>query len=82
MNSYNGKSSLSWALIALLAASGVCALWGQGTSYLTGFVVDPTQAAIADASVVIRNPSTGVRYDLKTTDTGVYRSPALPPRRP
>jgi hypothetical protein len=68
-------------LILALAASVTmtAALWGQGTSYLTGFVTDPSQAAIADASVVITNPATGDRYDLKTTQTGVYRSPALPP---
>ena len=66
-------------LILALLAWGAMNLWGQGTAYITGFVTDPTQAAVPSASVVIKSDETGSRYDVKTTETGVYRSPVLPP---
>jgi Carboxypeptidase regulatory-like domain len=53
--------------------------WGQGTSYLTGFVTDASGAVVTNATVIVTDESTGTQYELKTTDTGVYRSPTLPP---
>lgn len=54
-------------------------LLAQGTSYLTGYVQDPSGAAIPSASVSVKNENNAATYTLKTTDTGVYRSPALEP---
>src|SRR5262245_2269482 len=54
-------------------------LWSQGSAYLTGFVRDPSGASIPAASVVIKDDNTGVTHELKTTETGLYRSPALQP---
>ena len=65
--------------LALLAVAGMPALWAQGTAYLTGFVRDPTGAAVVGANIAIQNTNTGGHWDLKTTDDGVYRSPALSP---
>src|SRR5262249_2067796 len=77
------RIACGWLLLilALLACGAVNQSWGQGTAYITGFVTDPTQAAVAGARVAIKSDDTGTVYDLKTTETGVYRSPALPPGR-
>ena len=62
-----------------MLAGSVTALWGQGAAYITGFVTDPTQAAVPGATVVIKNQQTGNRFEMKTTDTGIYRTPDLAP---
>jgi len=51
------------SLILALLAWGAMNLWGQGTAYITGFVTDPTQAAVPGAGVVIKSDETGSRYD-------------------
>jgi hypothetical protein len=61
--------------VLLIAASTL--LLAQGSAYLTGFVRDPSGAAVPSATVVIKNESTGETFNLETTETGVYRSPAL-----
>ena len=64
-----------WVAVTL----GSAPLFSQGTSYLTGYVQDPTGSAVPNASIAIKNENTGSSYALKSTDTGVYRSPALDP---
>ncbi|MEX2261410.1 MAG: carboxypeptidase regulatory-like domain-containing protein [Bryobacteraceae bacterium] len=64
--------------IALLVLAPQC-MWSQGSAYLTGFVRDPSGATIPAATVVIKDDQTGVAHELKTTETGIYRSPALQP---
>src|SRR6266436_6002477 len=46
---------------------------------LTGEVVDPSGAAIADASVEVINEATNVKYSTKTSREGIYVIPELPP---
>lgn len=75
---------LGWKRLSLLmvAASVVCLgslLWAQGTAYLTGYVLDPSDAGIPNATVSIKNNVTGTTLSLQTTEAGVYRSPALEP---
>ena len=65
-------------LAVLLIAVSAC-LWSQGNAYLTGYVHDPTGATIPNASVTIENEGTGGVLELKTNETGVYRSPGLEP---
>lgn len=50
----------------------------QTTGSLEGTVTDASGAAVANASVVIRNEATGVEVRLATNDTGFYRSPDRP----
>lgn len=66
-------------ILAACAALPVLPVFAQGTSYLTGYVFDPSQNAVANAKVEIRNESTGAVVDLATTDAGIYRSPSLDP---
>src|SRR5580765_757739 len=54
-------------------------LWSQGSAYLTGFISDSSGAAVAGATVVIRDIQTDTTYQLKSNETGLYRSPALRP---
>src|SRR5881396_2622147 len=46
---------------------------------VTGEVVDPSGAAIADATVEVINEATSIRYSAKTNAEGLYFVPALPP---
>ena len=64
-------------LLVVLGSVGTPRLWGQGTSYLTGYVQDPSGAAVPNAAVAIKNEATGAAVELKTTAEGLYRSPAL-----
>ena len=66
-------------ILGLLWMVSVPAALPQGTSYLTGYVLDSTDKAVANATVDITNELTGVPVTLKTTDAGVYRSPVLEP---
>src|SRR5690349_9261235 len=45
-------------------------LWGQGSAYLTGFISDSSGAAVAGATVVIRDVQTDSTYQLKSNETG------------
>lgn len=71
------------ALVLQTIAFLVCLLsptaWGQGTAYLTGYVFDPTGATVPNATVVLKNEVTSALFNLRTTEAGLYRSPALTP---
>jgi hypothetical protein len=67
-----------FALTAALAvAPFACAQSDRGS--VTGTVLDPAHAAVADAAVVARHIETGALYDTRTTSTGNYTLPSLPP---
>src|SRR5438093_4296443 len=63
------------AALCLLAAFN---LWGQANSLLTGTVVDPSGAVVANAEVVCRNTQTGVVNNRTTNGNGLFRFPDLP----
>src|SRR5438445_9095624 len=65
----------------LLAFAGMLAeftLSGQANSLLTGTVVDPSGAVVANAEVVCRNTQTGVVNTRATNTDGLFRFPDLP----
>ena len=45
---------------------------------LTGTVTDATASVIPNASIVVQNTSTGVKYDTATNTSGQYTLPNLP----
>ncbi|HZQ19120.1 MAG TPA: TonB-dependent receptor [Terriglobales bacterium] len=51
----------------------------QYSSNVQGFVLDPSGAAVADASVTLRNVDTGVESTTKTSASGNYRFSSLQP---
>src|SRR5262249_9807750 len=50
----------------------------QSTASLSGTVIDPTGAAVPNATVTARNVSTGVEMSLTTDASGAYLFPTLP----
>src|SRR5436853_5743716 len=64
-------SLLALAMISLIA-------YGQGSnSSLAGVVTDPNGAAIAGASVAVKNTATGEEFKAVTVSNGTYSIPAL-----
>ena len=51
----------------------------QYSGNVQGFVLDPSGAAVANASVTLRNVDTGVENTAKSSSSGNYRFSSLPP---
>ena len=76
--------------IKLLAYAQFCAALGsiflfstlavaQYSGNVQGFVLDPSGAAVAGASVILHNVDTGIENNTKTSESGNYRFSSLPP---
>src|SRR5260370_646070 len=76
--SWSGLGGLFAGLFVLFVATRPL-LWGQGTAYISGYVLDATDAAVPNASVGIKNVASGVKISLQTNEAGLYRSPSLEP---
>jgi len=48
---------------------------------VTGFALDPAQAAVPDASISLLNLDTGAKRDAGSNESGAYSFPNLPPGR-
>ncbi|CDM64869.1 TonB-dependent receptor [Pyrinomonas methylaliphatogenes] len=60
-------------LIAFCSVLSSAVGWGQGTtSRVTGTVLDPSGAAVPNATVTLINEATNVSFTTQTTDTGTY----------
>jgi len=46
---------------------------------ISGLVLDPSHAAIADAQIIVVNEATGTQFESKTSTQGIYILPNLPP---
>ena len=66
------------AVLAIFVASNL-ALGQSDRGTITGTVVDPAGAVVANASVVARNLQTAGLYPAATSGTGNYTIPQLPP---
>jgi Carboxypeptidase regulatory-like domain/TonB dependent receptor len=66
--------SLLWLCLLLLPAFGQ-----EFRATVTGRVVDPSNAAIASATVIVRNPQTNEAVTVVTNSDGVYTVPFLNP---
>ena len=70
------KSKLP-GLVGLVFLTSV--LFGQSDrGTITGRVVDPTEAVVANATVTVTNQNTGIKTTAQTTETGNYLIPQLP----
>jgi hypothetical protein len=65
-------------LIAFICSVQPAALHGQTTSAIIGNATDSTGAAVAGATVAVRNVETGVSRTTMTDDAGDYRALSLP----
>ncbi len=68
----------SSAVLASTLLITTCAQ-AQYSSNVQGFVLDPSGAAVAGASVTVQNADTGVQNTTKTSESGNYRFSSLPP---
>ena len=68
-------SHLCWLAIAFCAL----ALAQNDRGILTGTVQDPGHAMVPEASITVKNTATGALYETKSTTTGSYTIPSLPP---
>src|SRR4051794_16834779 len=73
--------SLLSLLMGELCCSGGSRLYAQGetTSAIVGQVSDPTSAAIAGATVTVKNTDTGLTRSVKTDEAGRFNFPQLKP---
>jgi hypothetical protein len=61
----------------LLCASFLLAQQSGNKAEISGTVVDPKAAAVANADVVVRNINTGLQREMKSNEAGQFRFPAL-----
>jgi Carboxypeptidase regulatory-like domain/TonB dependent receptor len=67
----------SFLVLLLFGVSSVCRAQG-GVGELTGVILDPTGAVVADAKVTLSNSATGFERVMQSTSAGVYRFSDLP----
>ena len=72
----NPVSAVCLAALMLLASSAAWAQQAAGS--ITGTVVDPAGAAVANATVTIRDVDRGTTWITKTSDSGLYEFPQIP----
>ena len=73
-------ASLSWIRPAALICFSVSFLAAQSsTGNITGTVVDPSKAPVADATVKVVNAGTGEVRTTQTNNVGLYSFQTLPP---
>lgn len=72
-----------WGSIIILIGFFVCSwanpVWGQGTAYISGYILDKSGAVVPNAKVVITNEATAAAFKLVANSAGLYRTPPLQP---
>ena len=63
-----------------LFTARVSAAQSAGTGTISGTITDPSGAAIAAATVDVRNSDTGIVRTVTTDEAGLYYAPFLQPR--
>src|SRR6187397_3160120 len=85
MQKREAKSQVSskwWALcmsVMLCLVLRATSFAQSDNAQISGFIKDPTGAAVPGASVVIKNEGSNYERTTKTNDTGYYTVTALPP---
>ena len=66
---------LNLLIVALLFTMGTLVAFGQISTRgsLTGTVTDPNGAAIANATVTVRNSATNQEFTTQTNDSGTFK---------
>src|SRR5215472_4506377 len=65
--------------LVLLCLLSVMATAQSNVATITGRVEDPQGAVIPNATVTATNEATGISHPVKTTGSGLYTIPELPP---
>jgi hypothetical protein len=66
-------------LVVLLAGGATNLVYAQLTAQITGTVADSTGAVIPGVMVTVRNEGTGIQWEVKTNEAGIYTVPLLQP---
>src|SRR5262245_49799439 len=69
----------AFALLAIALALWAVPALAQATGSIAGTVHDPSGAVVASAKVVARSIATGYQRSVKTSGSGDYAIPLLPP---
>jgi len=72
-------AAITLALFTMLFVFSEPVMAQATTGTLRGTVVDPNGAAVAGATVVVKNEGTGVEQTTNATDQGQFTVPSLPP---
>jgi hypothetical protein len=76
----NAVLALSLLVVSGLAASLTAPVaHAQETSGMTGVVTDETGAVVPDATVTLKNPTTGAQFTVTSNGEGFYRFSEIPP---
>jgi hypothetical protein len=73
------RASLALGVLIVYLVCVVSCLAQSASGTISGLVVDPTGAVIADADILVVNDATRVQYPGKTNSEGFYLIPNLPP---
>jgi hypothetical protein len=74
----NMKTRGLLGLVALIFTGSTCSFGQSDRGAITGRVVDPSQAVLANATVTITNQETGIKTSTQTSATGNYVVQQLP----
>src|SRR5258707_14152235 len=72
------RGAVACALVPVLSLVAVLHAQSPNAS-VTGYVTDPSKAVIVDATVIVINTDTNVRYESTTNKSGSYNVMNLPP---
>ena len=72
------KKSQSWAVVFCLVALSVGAVGQVENGAITGTVLDPSGAAVANAKITVTNQATNFSVSATTNATGTYNARELP----
>jgi hypothetical protein len=76
----NAVLALSLLVVSGLAVSLTAPVaYAQETSGMTGVVADQTGAVVPDATVTLKNPTTGAQFTVTSNAVGFYRFSEIPP---
>ncbi len=73
------RNQVRFLSILLLIAATQAPLYAQLTTQLTGVIRDASGAIIPAASVTVLNEGTGIKWDAKANQDGIYTVPLLQP---
>src|SRR5271166_6135172 len=77
--SHQGKGRIALVIALILVVAGNLAHAQVAGAILSGTITDPSNAVIPNASVTIRNLSTGVSVQVYSNGTGLYNASNLLP---
>jgi hypothetical protein len=73
------RRNLATLFLVLLFSSGGLVVAQTPTATINGLVLDPDAKSVPSAQIIVVNDLTGIQYETKTNNDGIYVVPNLPP---